>query len=106
MPREPMADMAHRLEGEEDKLVQIHQGDLKPVAGLTLTPLRRSARLPPRNGSGQVAEWLKAHAWRACIRQKRIAGSNPALSVPDSSQRVATRPDRPRPDRGSLHPAG
>jgi outer membrane receptor protein involved in Fe transport len=28
-----------------------------------------------------VAEWLKAHAWKACIRHKRIAGSNPALSV-------------------------
>ena len=24
---------------------------------------------------------MKAHAWKACIRQKRIAGSNPALSV-------------------------
>ena len=31
--------------------------------------------------SGQVAEWLKAHAWKACIRQKRIGGSNPPLSA-------------------------
>ena|GEM_PF-2696179 len=30
---------------------------------------------------GQVAEWLKAHAWKACIRDKRIGGSNPPLSA-------------------------
>ncbi len=28
-----------------------------------------------------MAEWSKAHAWRACIRQKRIVGSNPTLSA-------------------------
>ena len=28
-----------------------------------------------------MAEWFKAHAWRACIRQKRIEGSNPSLSA-------------------------
>ena len=27
-----------------------------------------------------MAEWLKAHAWKACIRQ-RIEGSNPFLSA-------------------------
>ena len=30
---------------------------------------------------GEMLEWLKRHAWKACIRQKRIAGSNPALSA-------------------------
>ncbi len=30
---------------------------------------------------GEMAEWLKAHAWKACIRQKRIQGSNPCLSA-------------------------
>ena len=30
---------------------------------------------------GEVLEWLKRHAWKACIRQKRIAGSNPVLSA-------------------------
>ena len=30
---------------------------------------------------GEVAERSKAHAWKVCIRQKRIAGSNPALSA-------------------------
>jgi hypothetical protein len=30
---------------------------------------------------GEVAEWLKAHAWKVCIRQNRIGGSNPPLSA-------------------------
>lgn len=28
-----------------------------------------------------MAERSKAHAWKACIRQKRIEGSNPFLSA-------------------------
>ena len=35
----------------------------------------------PRPMSGEVAEWLMAHAWKACIRLERIEGSNPSLSV-------------------------
>ncbi len=30
---------------------------------------------------GVVLEWLKRHAWKACIRQKRIGGSNPPHSA-------------------------
>ena len=30
---------------------------------------------------GEVLEWLKRHAWKACRRQKRLAGSNPVLSA-------------------------
>jgi hypothetical protein len=30
---------------------------------------------------GRVAEWLKAHAWKACGGHKPLAGSNPALSA-------------------------
>ncbi len=30
---------------------------------------------------GEMLEWLKRHAWKACIRLKRIAGSNPTLSA-------------------------
>ncbi len=30
-----------------------------------------------------MAEWFKAHAWKVCILQKGIAGSNPALSAID-----------------------
>ena len=32
----------------------------------------------------EVAEWSKAHAWKVCIRQKRIEGSNPFLSAKKS----------------------
>ncbi len=28
-----------------------------------------------------MAEWSKAHAWKVCMRQKRIMGSNPILSA-------------------------
>ena len=28
-----------------------------------------------------MLEWLKRHAWKACIRQNRISGSNPDLSA-------------------------
>ena len=30
---------------------------------------------------GEMLEWLKRHAWKACIRQKCIRGSNPRLSA-------------------------
>ena len=30
---------------------------------------------------GKMLEWLKRHAWKACIRLKRIRGSNPRLSA-------------------------
>ena len=30
---------------------------------------------------GWVAEWFKAHAWKACLRLKRNEGSNPSPSV-------------------------
>ena len=30
---------------------------------------------------GEMAEWLKAHAWKVCVLQKGTAGSNPALSA-------------------------
>jgi hypothetical protein len=32
------------------------------------------------NKNREVAEWLKAHAWKACIWQ-HIEGSNPFLSA-------------------------
>ncbi len=33
------------------------------------------------NMQGEMLEWLKRHAWKACIRQKCIRGSNPRLSA-------------------------
>ena len=31
--------------------------------------------------TGWVAEWFKAQAWKACVRQNRTVGSNPTPSV-------------------------
>ena len=39
------------------------------------------------NTEGEMLEWLKRHAWKACIRQKCIAGSNPALSARSINKR-------------------
>ena len=36
---------------------------------------------------GEVLEWLKRHAWKACIRQKCIRGSNPRLSAEQKLKR-------------------
>ena len=41
------------------------------------------------NDKGEVSEWLKEHAWKACVRQKRTEGSNPSLSA--ISNRYAAR---------------
>ena len=40
------------------------------------------------NPLGEMLEWLKRHAWKACIRQKCIAGSNPAFSAKMPENRV------------------
>jgi hypothetical protein len=37
---------------------------------------------------GEVSEWLKEHAWKACTRQNWVVGSNPTLSA--SPARVAS----------------
>lgn len=42
----------------------------------------KSLSLPIR---GEVLEWLKRHAWKACKRQKCFAGSNPALSAVENT---------------------
>ena len=39
------------------------------------------------NMQGEMLEWLKRHAWKACIRQKRIRGSNPCLSAERAGQK-------------------
>ena len=38
-----------------------------------------------RNGNGEVAEWLKAHAWKACLPREGNPGSNPGLSTKTES---------------------
>ena len=39
-----------------------------------LTCLPNGPNFVPRNNLGQVAEWLKAHAWKVCIRLKPYRG--------------------------------
>ena len=39
------------------------------------------------NMQGEMLEWLKRHAWKACIRQKCIRGSNPCLSAERAGQK-------------------
>ena len=43
--------------------------------------VRFKKKASKRGFEGEVLEWLKRHAWKACIRQKRITGSNPVLSA-------------------------
>ena len=38
-------------------------------------------RIARQTFSGEVTEWLKVHAWKACVRQKCTEGSNPSLSA-------------------------
>lgn len=33
------------------------------------------------NYTGEMAEWSMAHAWKVCMLQKGIMGSNPILSA-------------------------
>ena len=53
--------------------------------------------------AGEMAEWLKAHAWKACILQKSIEGSNPSLSA---SLRPARSAERILPRRSAEHAGG
>ena len=39
-----------------------------------LTGRKGGSNFFPRNNLGQVAEWLKAHAWKVCIRLKPYRG--------------------------------
>ena len=55
--------------------------------GFILFCLRLSLPLQPLYGKGEVLEWLKRHAWEACNRQNRFAGSNPVLSAGDKDKR-------------------
>ena len=44
---------------------------------------------------GEVSEWLKEHAWKACVSVPGTEGSNPSLSA--ISKAVSSLP---------VHPAG
>ncbi len=47
-------------------------GIFTPRGGISIYPYCKK---------GEVLEWLKRHAWKACIPQKGIRGSNPRLSA-------------------------
>ena len=40
---------------------------------------------------GEMLEWLKRHAWKACIPLKGIGGSNPPLSATDDKKRIINK---------------
>ena len=42
------------------------------------------------NTEGEMLEWLKRHAWKACIRQKCIRGSTHRLSAEQKLKREVT----------------
>ena len=44
-----------------------------------------------RLSQGEVLEWLKRHAWKACSRQNWLAGSNPVLSAGTENRFKAPR---------------
>ena len=62
---------------------------------------------------GEMLEWLKRHAWKACGRQKRLASSNLALSA-KSQKNASSLLERvflwlfakPRRRRGEMWQAG
>jgi hypothetical protein len=64
-----------------------------------LIPGLRAAKVSV--SGGEMAEWLKAHAWKACILQKGIEGSNPSLSASLIFQILAT-PDFLKPASGAV----
>ena len=43
--------------------------------------IRRISIILQPNCKGEMLEWLKRHAWKACIPLKGIPGSNPGLSA-------------------------
>ena len=42
---------------------------------------RAHRKISEKASIGEMLEWLKRHAWKACIPQKGIRGSNPRLSA-------------------------
>ena len=53
---------------------------------ITFAPANQQGRIfaIQMKSTGEVLEWLKRHAWKACNRQNWFAGSNPVLSAESS----------------------
>jgi hypothetical protein len=58
---------------------QIQDGKVNE-APLWSVVYQRGNRAVALNRPGEMAEWLKAHAWKACVPQGTV-GSNPTLSA-------------------------
>ena len=64
---------------DKDALIKIIKKLIKKTAKILI--FERKALTLQRKIKGVMLEWLKRHAWKACIRQKRIGGSNPPHSA-------------------------
>ena len=49
--------------------------------GIFVTEKCQNTSFGRKKMTGEMLEWLKRHAWKACNRQKRFRGSNPRLSA-------------------------
>ena len=78
--------MSFRRQSYNKKLSIIHftpKKNLNPCKFLANNSFfsPKSNNFAPAIAQGEVLEWLKRHAWKACNRQNRFAGSNPVLSA-------------------------
>ena len=78
--------MSFRRQSYNKKLSIIHftpKKNLNPCKFLSNNSFfsPKSNNFAPAIAQGEVLEWLKRHAWKACNRQNRFAGSNPVLSA-------------------------
>ncbi len=58
----------------------------KAEVASTTPPSRRATNTTEGSIFGEVAEWLNAHAWKACVAQA-TAGSNPALTASEKGSK-------------------
>jgi hypothetical protein len=75
--QKPIAERSPRLRFAADT----HRIEVKLNGGCFTSSLRSQPL--PRNLAGEMAEWLKAHAWKACLLERvtwvRIPLSPPVL---------------------------
>ena len=64
-----------------ERKMRLCQAKVLPLQQKSGSRLHWSLQSASKEKKGKVLEWLKRHAWKACIRQKRIGGSNPPLSA-------------------------
>ena len=59
---------------------------------------RKGLFLHREKSKGEMLEWLKRHAWKACIPLKGIPGSNPGLSAGRQGSKPSTFEGVPQED--------